>query len=165
MSRTVRIKDTDRSGLLTFQINATTFGELKDEITSLDSSLSFSNKRAIVRETRVTLDSSEAVLPEGSFTLYLMPEKSKAGADWSSFSFHQLRSFCSSVGLPANGVTREQMEASLSAHYAESETSTPDVERAISLIEEAIAILRGEDNEQVDDIEEDFATLRIQLGL
>lgn len=165
MSRTVRIKDTDRSGLLTFQVNATTFGQLKDEITSLDSSLSFSNKRAIVRETRVTLDSSEAVLPEGSFTLYLMPEKSKAGADWSSFSFHQLHSFCSSVGLPANGVTREQMEASLSAHYAESETSTTDVERAISLIEEAIAILRGEDNAEVDEIEQDFATLRIQLGL
>lgn len=162
MSRTVKVKDTDRSGLLTFEVNATTFGELKTE---LSSSISFDNKRAIVRETRVTLDSSQAVLPEGSFTLYLMPEKSKAGADWSSFSFHQLRSFCSSVGLPANGVSRDQMEAALAAHYAEPEVSTTNVERAIALIEEAIEILRVQEVSEADDVEADFNQLRAELGL
>lgn len=41
----------------------------------------FSGMKAVVGETRVTLESEKAVLPEGDFTLFLMPVKTKSGAD------------------------------------------------------------------------------------
>lgn len=168
MSRTIRVKDTDRNGILTIESNATTFGQLRDQLSS-DNGVSFNNKRVIVRETRVTLDSLEAQLPEGSFTIYLMPEKSKAGADYSNLTFHQLRSFCSSLGLPANGVSREQMETSLEQHYGTTtqDEVNPDIARAVSLIEEALDILRGAEGFSSEDqsIIDDFNALRQELGL
>lgn len=56
---------------------ATTWGQLKAEVERLG--FSTSSMKVIVRESRVTLEDAGAQLPEGSFTLFLMPTKVKSG--------------------------------------------------------------------------------------
>lgn len=42
--------------------------------------ISFSGMKSVIGETRLTLESDRAIVPEGDFTLYLMPVKTKSGA-------------------------------------------------------------------------------------
>ena len=58
------------------ETDALTWGNLKEELHDLD----FDNMKAITGESRVTLEHDDAVLPEGSFTIFLMPIKTKSGA-------------------------------------------------------------------------------------
>lgn len=55
----------------------TTWAELREELENRGAWKS--NLEAIVRETKVTLQRDEAVLPEGSFTIYLVETKNAAG--------------------------------------------------------------------------------------
>lgn len=56
---------------------ATTFGQLKDVLNQFGS---LDKLRAVVKESRATLEMEEAILPEGEFTLFLTPKQIKAGA-------------------------------------------------------------------------------------
>ncbi len=62
----------------TIQISSTTWGDLQEEL--LERNIQIDNMKAVVGETRVTLESPQAHLPEGDFTLYLMPKKNKSGS-------------------------------------------------------------------------------------
>lgn len=75
--RKVTILFTQTSTREVVSTSATTWGELQRE---LPGSLSVSNKRVVVRETKNTLESSEALLPAGDFVLFAYPKESKAGA-------------------------------------------------------------------------------------
>ena len=59
---------------------ATTWAELKSDMVSLG--ISSSNMKAIIGETRTTLESSMSVLPEGDFKLFLTPVKTKSGGSY-----------------------------------------------------------------------------------
>lgn len=61
----------------TINTSATTWAELQADLTS--NQIQFSGMKAMVRETRVNLEASNAVLPTGSFTLFLTPGKIKSG--------------------------------------------------------------------------------------
>lgn len=61
---------------ITIETAARTLGELKDAVKDYD----LSNKKIVERQSRHTFDVDDAVLPEGDFTVYVYPRKSKAGA-------------------------------------------------------------------------------------
>lgn len=78
MTRKIKIYSTvGVSG--TIDTNVTTLGELKPLLRERE--INFSGMKMLVGETRNELNLDEAVLPEGDFKLYLMPEKTKSGCD------------------------------------------------------------------------------------
>lgn len=72
--------------------NATTWGELKSELEA--QSLASGDYQGVVKETSTTLSLDDAILPDQDFTLFVVVKKSKAGADYSNWSFHELRAEC-----------------------------------------------------------------------
>lgn len=75
--RNISLFFTQEGRELNLQSAATTLAELQRE--SALSSETLSGKKLTVKETRNTLETKESVLPEGDFTLYVYPAKSKAG--------------------------------------------------------------------------------------
>lgn len=63
----------------TFRTSARVWRELQTDLTS--NGVSFSGMKAVIGETQVTLESAEATLPEGDFTLFLTAQKVKSGND------------------------------------------------------------------------------------
>lgn len=96
---------------------ASTFAELKEnqEISGLLSG----NVRVIVRETRNELSIADAKLPDGGFTLIVVADKVKSGADeYDEMGYHELRGECISRGFSAEkyngaGATKNVMRAHL----------------------------------------------------
>ena len=58
--------------------DATTWGVLKSKL-SMDGLLT-GQMKAIIGQTKLTLDHVDAELPEGDFQLFLVPEKTKSGS-------------------------------------------------------------------------------------
>lgn len=56
---------------------ATTWGQLQDSLSSFGD---LSKLRAVVKETKTTLELEDAILPVEDFTLFLSPKQIKAGA-------------------------------------------------------------------------------------
>lgn len=56
-----------------FESDATTYGEIKQQVTQ------GSSYKVILQNTKATLEASDAVLPEGDITIFLFPEKVKSG--------------------------------------------------------------------------------------
>lgn len=87
---------------------ATTWGELQSAMQEKGMSAD-KNVNAIVRETKVTLQSPEAQLPPGDFTLFLVPKKVKSGARpqtedvYKGKSEDQLRGYCRKKGISEDG--------------------------------------------------------------
>lgn len=79
MERQVRIKNTISNNWETHTVTAETFGDLQDELGT-----SWSDNKVIVRETKTTLDLKGAKLPDGDFTLFIMPKRTKAGSSETS---------------------------------------------------------------------------------
>jgi len=75
--RTITVIGTQRPPM-EYQTEATTWGQLKDLVQRDFGSLN--GMIAIVKESRVNLESEDAVLPEGDTTLFLTQTKIKAGA-------------------------------------------------------------------------------------
>lgn len=61
-----------------YQTEATTWGQLKD-VVSRDFG-SVENMKAIIKETRATLERGDAILPDSDCTIFLTQAKIKAGA-------------------------------------------------------------------------------------
>jgi hypothetical protein len=59
-------------------------GELVAEVSALE------DKKLIIRETKLTLELNESALPEGNFTLFVFPNKSKAGAGLGKYTVKQV---------------------------------------------------------------------------
>jgi hypothetical protein len=72
--KNVTVFNTQSNTPSSFTTEATTYGEIKHLIPGADS------MKVVVRETKVTLENDDALLPEGDFTLFLFPEKVKSGA-------------------------------------------------------------------------------------
>lgn len=77
--RKIRIISTQSDGVKTIESSASTWGELKSELSSSLSNVQ--DMKAIVRDTRNTLESDEAVLPEGDFTIILTMKKIASGSE------------------------------------------------------------------------------------
>lgn len=62
----------------TIDTNVRTLGELKPILSERE--IDYSGMKMLVGETRNELNVDDAVLPEGDFKLYLMPQKTKSGS-------------------------------------------------------------------------------------
>ena len=73
------------------ETNATTWGELQVDLKK--NGVGYSKMKAVVGETKVTLEADGALLSPQGFTLFLMNKKTKAGAkkDLSSYKYGDLR--------------------------------------------------------------------------
>lgn len=79
----------------TIKSAATDWDELKEDL--IGKGVSYDNMKAVVGETKNTLEAGGAKLPEGNFTLFLMNKKTKSGADVSSMKYRELRSEIQSI--------------------------------------------------------------------
>ena len=77
--RNVLIYTTTGKSGETVATEATTWEELKSDLSK--NQVQYNNMKSVVGETRVTLESPKAMLPQGDFTLFLMPIKTKSGGD------------------------------------------------------------------------------------
>lgn len=96
--------------LQSVESDAYTFGEFKEKYPEFN----FSNKKVVVKESLVTLEVDDAKLPDEEFTLFVYPQKSKAGADENPLSKYTITQVTNMLGnnlrrairrLNAKGVT------------------------------------------------------------
>jgi len=73
--RKVVLKMTTQKDLIEHQSEARTFGELKKELKQVK----WSGMRVVERASKATLQMDDAILPQGEFLLFLVPEKVKSG--------------------------------------------------------------------------------------
>ena len=90
--RTIKIVQTATASVNRFESEATTWGELADQIKG---EYNLDKVKATVKETKGTLEHYDAVLPEGEFTIFLRAAKNKAGGKnkFSSMSFKKVRAW------------------------------------------------------------------------
>lgn len=90
--RTIKVVQTATASVKRFESEATTWGELTDQIKG---EYNLDKVKATVKETKGTLEHHDAVLPEGEFTIFLRAAKNKAGGKnkFSSMSFKKLRAW------------------------------------------------------------------------
>lgn len=91
MSRTITLFST-RGGRKRITTNAATWGEIKAEV---EGDYDLSNLQATENKTMTTLTHPEAMLPEGDFTIFLRPVKTKSGLDVEGLGFRELRALVS----------------------------------------------------------------------
>lgn len=78
--RTVKVYSTRTSKLNKVETSATTWGELRPILEDLG--YYTSSMKAVESSTKVTLEHSDIELPTGDFLLMMVPQESKAGADY-----------------------------------------------------------------------------------
>ena len=73
------------------ETSASTWGQLQQDLD--DNSISYSKMKAVIGESKLTLEADGAALPTEGFTLFLMNKKTKAGLgkDLSSYKYGELR--------------------------------------------------------------------------
>lgn len=76
---TVKVSTPAADGMREIQTEATTWGELKSDL--LDAGISTDGMKGVVRETKVSLEASDAQLPDTDFTVMLFTGKIKSGFD------------------------------------------------------------------------------------
>jgi len=86
--RQIKVISTQGDANIELNSSATTWGELSEEINATGR-ISTSNMKAMVRETKATLEVAGALLPEGTFTVFLTASKIKSGLQL--IDFHELR--------------------------------------------------------------------------
>ena len=77
--RTIRVISSQSDRAKSVESAAATWGQLQSDLSSHISDIG--NMKAIVRETRVSLESPEAQLPEGNFTVILSMKKIASGSN------------------------------------------------------------------------------------
>lgn len=157
MKRQVSIKNTTSNSKETHMIEAATFGELQEEL-----GVDYSDNKVIVREGRQTLELKNAKLPEGSFHMYVMPKKTKAGANynfpndtnWEDLGHNDLRAASKERGLPVVYVPSVDMRETLEEFVEESKEPSADKVELLAKLKNAIDIL-GDVYFSVDQLDAD----------
>lgn len=116
--RTIRVISTQSDRAQSIESSASTWGELQSALSGIISNVN--DMKAIVRETRVSLESSEAQLPEGNFTVILSMKKIASGNEtrYSDSQLKELRTKLNNLfndlleededENPANGISAEE---------------------------------------------------------
>lgn len=89
--RKVRIYSTVGANNQVIDFEGSTFKDLKSALSNLEFDLR--NKKFVIGENRTTLEHPDAILPEGDFTLFIMPVKTKSGALSRKEAFAKIREF------------------------------------------------------------------------
>jgi CRISPR/Cas system CSM-associated protein Csm2 small subunit len=77
--RTIKLKLLTQTALEVVETSARTFGEFKSEISNLG--IDWTSAKLIDRATKASFEIDEAVLPSTDAVMFVMPTKSKAGAN------------------------------------------------------------------------------------
>lgn len=116
--RTIRVISTQSDRAQSVESAASTWGELQSALSGIISNVN--DMKAIVRETRVSLESSEAQLPEGNFTVILSMKKIASGNEtrYSDSQLKELRTKLNNLfndlleededETPVNGISAEE---------------------------------------------------------
>lgn len=80
--RNIRVISSQTNSAKTIQSSAANWGDLKNELANHFSGVS--DMKAIVRDTRVTLEAADAVLPTGDFTIILSMKKIASGNEFNT---------------------------------------------------------------------------------
>jgi hypothetical protein len=116
--RTIRVISTQSDRAQSVESAASTWGELQSALSGIISNVN--DMKAIVRETRVSLESPEAQLPEGNFTVILSMKKIASGNEtrYSDSQLKELRTKLNNLfndlldededENPANGISAEE---------------------------------------------------------
>jgi hypothetical protein len=116
--RTIRVISTQSDRAQSIESAASTWGELQSALSGIISNVN--DMKAIVRETRVSLESPEAQLPEGNFTVILSMKKIASGNEtrYSDSQLKELRTKLNNLfndlldededENPANGISAEE---------------------------------------------------------
>lgn len=75
MSRVITIKTGAAAKAIEHTSSATTFSELQAELPNIN----FNGQKAIVKESRTVLTGGGSAIPEGNFTMLVVPANMKAG--------------------------------------------------------------------------------------
>ncbi len=70
---------------------ATTWEELQRDLLQKTQLSSFDKLKCVIGESKLTLESPNAQLPDGNFTLITMVKKTKSGFDCNEYSYRELR--------------------------------------------------------------------------
>jgi hypothetical protein len=82
MARKVTVFQMGTNDRVEFNTSASTWGEIKRECSAIGS-MATGDLKAVVKQTKVTLDHNEAVVPDQDVTIYLVPNKNKSGNEMS----------------------------------------------------------------------------------
>ena len=80
-TRVIKLKLLTQTELVKVESSARTFGELKSELKSKQINIDFSSAKLIDKLSKASYEVDEAVLPAVDCLMFVMPTKSKAGAD------------------------------------------------------------------------------------
>lgn len=107
------------------ETNVTTLGELKPLLRN--KGIEVESMKLLVGETRNELSVDEAVLPEGDFKLYLMPQKTKSGniSDVSSL-FSQIAGLFEELADEIHSIRQEQSNSSVKPSYRNEDEEAMD---------------------------------------
>lgn len=123
MERNVRVVSTVGEKKATLQTNALTISELRSQLTQ--SGYSLSNTKIIEGESQVTFEQENARLPLTDFTIFIMPVRTKSGADWSKAGYKELRE-------EIKRLKGEISEASFKAAFGNyTQSSTPELQKLV----------------------------------
>jgi len=116
--RTIRVISTQSDRAQSVESAASTWGELQSALSGIISNVN--DMKAIVRETRVSLESPEAQLPEGNFTVILSMKKIASGNEtrYTDSQLKELRTKLNNLfndlleededETPVNGISAEE---------------------------------------------------------
>ena len=88
--RTITVYSTSGRNGINVITDVQTWGALKTELSTKQ--IQHDKMKAVIGETKNTLEAPNAVLPEGDFSLFLMPLRTKSGIDVQNMSYKELRS-------------------------------------------------------------------------
>jgi hypothetical protein len=121
MSKTIRIISSQSNSAMSITSNASTWGELKSELSSRIDNIN--DMKAIIKENRTTLEHSLGELPTTNFTLILSMKKIESGSDirYSDTQLKELRTKLLNLfndilndnfdlNEPTNQLTEEEIE-------------------------------------------------------
>jgi hypothetical protein len=84
MSRKITVHSTVGNNFKEIESSARTWGDLQRDLSAYG--IAYTGMKAVVGENQNSLESSQAVLPDGEMTLFLVPNKVKSGSsslvDW-----------------------------------------------------------------------------------
>ena len=80
-TRIIKLKLLTQSSIVTIETSARTFGELKAESAVKALKIPWNSTKLIDKDTKVTFDLDESVLPAISCLMFVTPTKTKSGAD------------------------------------------------------------------------------------
>ena len=164
MTKNVTVYNTLGNNQTSVQTMATTWGELQHDLSLRG--VSFSGMTAVVGETQVTLESSQAQLPDSNFRLFLMPQKVKSG----SFNDEWLIDWENGISWDSVDWTEYDSVPEEYKFKTKKDLAIARAKKAVGYLEEVIEYLCTEEDKkpsdpQVENLQKTAEEIKRNMGL